>query len=690
MTIDSVWIDGVGVGSANPSVFAWTSRQTGGVTLPYTVAPGTIDTLLVRFCPNIPAEAKNLLANATLHIRAKTSGWSQEFKTTLSGRRELNFTPSRVLVSFPATRVDTSATPIPVDITVPDAFQNPSGDSIVITGLSFVPDQRVFSVVAADGSSPPWVIKRGKKFTFLVKFIPRAPKDYTARLNIFTSFPCDGVDTTILVKGSGFAPAFGLQMAFDTAAIGLDTFRLTTCDTLELPVMINRAIPQDVIDIAFRIGYDSTTLKLLDVTSPYTTKSTVADTGDGARVYLKDARSAQAGTIAIVRFTVTGGATAFPVRLDEIDFDSDSLVFFKIIAGIDRGWVIVDQPMIAITDTTRFDTVNIRDCADRQVVVRNPGAIPIRFDSLAGLPPAHRVTASSVPLPTTIAPGDSVTLTVTFCPFIERTYDSTLLSVSTDPCPIVDSGLVHSFGYAPPFPMRLLLDPNGNTRDTIGGTIADTIRVPILADRDIPQTPLTVNMMLLYNKRALQFLDVTSTYTTTASAAQIGNGIQITLPHCDSIRQGTIATMRFIVAVPDSILSPMLLVPMKFESDTTFFIKLDPPITTGDTSIVKVDPRCNISRLNFRGGNNKLSAPTPNPNNGHVAIEAEIVEDARVKLRLFNSAGIEVIDLLDGTQLLTGGSYRFEFDIHSLPSGDYFYVLEAGTFRATERMQVVR
>jgi len=690
MSIDSIWIDGVGVGSPNPAVFTWTSRQTGGTTLPYVVAPGAIDTLLVSFCPNIPAVAQNLLSNAMLHIKASTSGWTQGFQTTLSGRRELNFTPNRVLVSFPATRVDTSAQAIPVEISVPDAFENPSGDSVVITGLTFVPDQRVFSIEAADGSLPPWVIKRGQKFTFNVNFYPRAPKDYVARLYLRTSFPCDDVDTTIQVRGSGFAPAFGMQMAFDTAAVGLDTFRLNTCDTLELPVMINRDIPQSIIDIAFRIGYDSTTLKLIDVQSPYTLLTTAVDTGDGARIYLKDARSAVAGTVATVRFAVIGGATAFPVQLDEIDFDSDSLVFFKIIAGIDRGWVIVDEPMIAISGMTSFDTVNIRDCADREVVVYNPGAIPVSFDSLAGLPPAHRVTASSVPLPTTIAPGDSVVLTVTFCPFMERAYDSTLLSVSTDPCPIVDSGMVHSFGYAPPFPMRLLLDPNPATRDTITAMIADTIDVPIIADRDIPQTPLTVNMHLLYNKRSLQFIGAASPYTASVRTTLLADGVEISLPHCDSIRGGTIATARFVFAVPDSVITQMTLVPREFESDTIFFIKLDPPITTGDTAMIQVDPRCNISRLTFRGGANKLSAPTPNPNKGRVAIEAEIVEDSRPRLRLFNSAGVEVMVLLDGSQMLSGGRYRFEFDTRALPSGDYFYVLEAGTYRATERMQVVR
>ncbi len=688
MTIDSVWIDGAGVGSANPSVFAWRSRQTGGTTLPYDILPNTTDTLVVSFCPNIPATQQNLLTNAVIHIKAHAKDWSKEFRTVLSGRRELNFSPNRVLVSFPATRVDTSAAPIAVDITVPDPFQNPSGDSVVITGISFVPDQRVFSI---DPSAPPfpWVIKRGQRFTFRVIFYPRAPKDYLSRLYLKTSFPCDGQDTTILVRGTGFAPAFGLQMAFDTAAVGRDTFHLNTCDTLLVPVMINRAIPQDVIDMSFRVSYDTSMLGLVDITSPYTPTTSVVDTGDGAHVVLKDARKAEAGVVALLRFFVRGRAGAFPITLDDIGFDSDSLVFFKIVAGVDRGWVIVDEPLIAITSATSFDTVNIKSCADRQVVVRNPGAIPIRFDSLSGLPPAHRVVATSVPLPVTLAPNDSVVITVRFCPYIEQLYDSTLLAHSNVPCPIVDSGLVHSFGYAPPFPMRLAIGPTVGV-DTLAGTIADTVTLPIMVDRDVPQTPLDVNMLLRYNRRALQYLDITSTYTSRASATPVAGGLDIKLPGCDSLRAGEIARLRFIVAVPDSIVSGMILEPQKFTSDSLFWVKLDPPITQGDTGMVRVGARCNIARLNFRGGANKLSVPQPNPTTGRMTIEAEMVEDSYARLRLFNTAGDEALTVLDGSLRIEGGRYRFEFDAGSLPSGDYFCVLEAGTYRGSQRVRIVK
>lgn len=690
MSIDSVWIDGAGVPSARPQIFRWRSRQTGDTTLPYTITPGSIDTLVVSFCPNIPSIPQNILSNAVIHIKASTRDWNEEFQTVLSGRRELNFQPNRVLVSFPATRVDTSATPIPVQITVPDAFQNPSGDSIIITGISFAPDQRVFSVTTVPPRPFPWVIHRGDTFRFFVNFYPRAPKDYVARLHMETSYPCAGTDTTIQVKGSGFAPAYGMQVAFDTAALGRDTLRITTCDTLVVPIMITRDIPQPLIDMIFRVGYDSTAVQLLDIASPFTPIASVRDTGDGARAILKNAANVPAGTIATLRFVPRGGAAAFPLVLDEIDFDSDSIVFFKIVANIDRAWVIIDDPQIAIEPIVDFDTVNLKTCDSQVIRVWNPGTTPVRFDSLSALPRGYTMAGTSLPVPVTLAPGDTVMVTVMYCPRVEEEITGAITASSSFPCPIIDTGALHSVGFAPPFPMRFLLAPDSTQSLTLGGAIADTVEMPIYLDRDCPMTPLDVTMSLNYNRRALQYLSVRSIYSPTASAVEGPNGIRITLPGCDSLKKGEIARVRFAVAVPDTVLSPVVLVPEPFASDSIFFIKINPPYTQGDTGMVRVDPKCNISRLTFRSTVTKMSAPTPNPAREVLTVEAEMLEDTYAQLTLIDAAGREVLRPVDGTTLLPGGRYRFEFSVASIASGEYFVVLQARKTRLTERVSIRR
>jgi hypothetical protein len=685
VTIDSIWIDGVGVPSPNPTVFKWSS-SIAGTTAPYSIKPGTEDTLTISFCPNIPAIQANILLNASLHIAAHTPGWSQTFTTILSGRRELNFQPSKVLVNFPATRVDTSAQAVSVDIAVPDPFVNPSGDSVIIDWVSFQPDQKVFSVVASTGAPLPWIIHRGEKFSVKVNFFPRAPKTYIARMLLHTIFPCDGIDTSILVMGSGFAPAFGLQMAFDTAKIGRDTIVLNTCDTLTLPIMISRAIPQNIIDIIFRLGYDTTALRLLGIQSKYTPTATIKDSTDGAHADLKDARNVQAGIIAYVKFVVRGGAKRFPITLDSIFFDSDSLVFFKIVAGIDKGFIEIDQPKIAISSGTRFDTVNARSCDDRFVTVRNPGLIPIRFDSLGGLPKWHTVVASSIPYPAVLKPGDSIVLTVRFCPRAEATFDTSLFSVSSIPCPIVDSGSLHSFGYAPPFPFSLVIGGTVSTIDSVAGVISDTVFVPIMIDRDFPLSPIDMKYTLTYNRRALQYVSTTSKYSTPV-VKEVGGGLSISLPKSQGVMKGEIARVKFVVAVPDSIVTKMILAPLAFTSDSDLWIK---PVPNGDTTSVRVDPRCNISYLEFRGGINSISIPSPNPSNGRVKLNVEFVEDAYASLKVFSATGALVARPLDGSSLMKGGKYAVDLDLTGVAPGAYYIRFEAGNYHETRRMMIVR
>lgn len=685
ISIDSISIDSAGLANPNEVVFRWRSKRTGQTSGSFVIPPGEADTLVIIFCPNIPAAPQNLVMNAQITIRASTPGWKDVFKTVLSGRREMNFQPNVQTVQFPTTRVDTNAQTIRVRIQVPNAFTNPSGDSIVFTNAYFVPDERVFTVQECSGKPLPWVVQRGDTLCLDFDFRPRAPKFYEARLHLETTFPCSNVDTTILVKGEGNAPAFGIQAAFDTSNIGNDTFRITTCDTLILPIMITRDLPQDVIDMLFRIGYDTNAVRLLDIITPYTTEATIADTGDGARAYLRNARNVKAGYIAYVRFIPRGDTARFPIFLDEIEFASDSLVFFKIVAGIDRGFVMIDDPQIEISPLAAFDTVNIKSCRDQFVTVRNPGLVPIQFDSLSTLPPYHRVTASSIPYPVVLQPGDSVILTVTFCPWAEGWIDTTIYAYSNDPCPIEDTGRVRSYGYAPPFPMTLSFDLNFEMTDTVGGSIKDTIEVPIEVDRDVPLSPIDLRYDVFYNRRALKYLGAASAYVT-PTVTPVSGGLTIEMTDCDSVKRGEIARLRFVVAVPDSIVSLMYISPGVFTSDSVLFIK---PVPAGDSVAVKVGSRCNISYLEFRGGSQTVTVPRPNPTTGRIEFEAEFYEDVPVRLTLTDTKGSIAMQVLDGSALMQAGRYKYAFDAGSLPNGAYILTFEGGRLRKSYKILII-
>ncbi|MDP4233194.1 MAG: choice-of-anchor D domain-containing protein [Bacteroidota bacterium] len=693
ISIDSVWVDGFGVTNLVPSTFHWQWKSTGDRSLPKTIGAQSADTLIVTFCPDIPATKANLIKNDTLHISAHSQGWTTEFRTMLSGRREMNFQPNVSQVQFPATRVDTSAQPQAVTITVPDITLNPDGDYIQIDSVTFDPDQQVFSARDSMGNLPPWTIKRTQKFKIRLGFFPRAPKLYVARMRLWTSHPCGGFDSTVLVMGSGFAPAYGLQLAmFDTLGIGKDTVHLSICDTLVLPILTSRDVPLEPMDLFYHLGYDTTELQVLGASSTYTNSISARDTINGAGVAITKAGGVSAGVINTVRLKVIGGPKVFPITLDSIDFESDSIVFFKIVAGIDRRWIEIDEPTIALTKVTDFDTVNVKQCGDETVTVHNTGFMPVRLDSLTGLPPWHSVVPPSAPFGSTIAPGDSVTLTIRFCPRADSAWDTTITANTSvnwpghAACYTIDTGHLQSYGYAPPFPFKLELKPTVMSIDSIGGRIADTIELPILIDRSVPLTPLDMRFALTYDARSLEYLGMSSAYATARVTDQTG-ALDILLPESQDVAQGEIARAKFLITVPDSILSTMLLTPGRFTSDSIMFIK---PIPIGDTTTVAIAGRCSISRLIFHEGLNAMTVPTPNPTTGRVSLDVSLLEDSQPTLRVLSSVGQSVLTLLDGNKTIQHGSYHIEFGTESLASGMYVIELQGGDYHATQRMVVVR
>src|SRR5207247_507106 len=99
--------------------------------------------------------------------------------------------------------------------------------------------------------------------------------------------------------------------------------------------------------------------------------------------------------------------------------------------------------------------------------------------------------------------------------------------------------------------------------DTVSGIIGDTVEVPVLINRDMPLTPIDMQYSLMYNTRALQYLSISSKYTTPATTIRAG-GLDIELPECDSVMKGEITKLKFILDVPDTALSSLVLIPRKF------------------------------------------------------------------------------------------------------------------------------
>ena len=78
----------------------------------------------------------------------------------------------------------------------------------------------------------------------------------------------------------------------------------------------------------------------------------------------------------------------------------------------------------------------------------------------------------------------------------------------------------------------------------------------------------------------------------------------------------------------------------------------------------------------------------PNPFNPTTTIQFHIPEISEVTLKIYNSIGEEIIDLLEGE--MSAGDYKIRWNAEGFNSGIYFYHLKAGNFVETKKMVLIK
>jgi hypothetical protein len=83
-----------------------------------------------------------------------------------------------------------------------------------------------------------------------------------------------------------------------------------------------------------------------------------------------------------------------------------------------------------------------------------------------------------------------------------------------------------------------------------------------------------------------------------------------------------------------------------------------------------------------------LNQNYPNPFNPSTKITFGLPERSDVSLKIFNSLGEVVAELVN--EYMDAGTYTYNFDASKLPSGIYFYTLQAGNQLISKKMTLVK
>ena len=87
-------------------------------------------------------------------------------------------------------------------------------------------------------------------------------------------------------------------------------------------------------------------------------------------------------------------------------------------------------------------------------------------------------------------------------------------------------------------------------------------------------------------------------------------------------------------------------------------------------------------------GKFEISQNYPNPFNARTAIEYALPQDSHVKIVIYNLLGQNIESLVDQSQ--TAGIHQVIWNAADVPTGVYFYRIEAGDFTQTRKMLLTK
>lgn len=706
MTIDSIWIDSTNVSNPHPEFYSWSSYYSPNASVPYSIPKRATDTLYIKYCPKsllIPNQIDN---DARLFLRASGSGWADTYTSYLAGKQTLLFRYDTLRVFFPPTRVDTVSKPQYIRLKIPSLDFNPSQVSIQIDTIEFVPNERVFYV--RDSLDRPLniiTIDTNNTLVLETTFKPRAARYYENRMKVIIKSPCFHFDTTVVLSGSGFAPAYGLSFNFHSRFNIIDTFKVVPCDTLAIPVYSSRSIPANVVDIDCRIGYDTTKLEFLYATSDYLNQSC-----PNYNSFINHKHSQFGGSQFLLKnfckvdslkpiFTAyfkpkTNNRDTFNITLDSIRFDTEEIIMYNIIAENDKATVIIQKPELTASNIANFDSVRVLDCSERTITLKNTGDVPLNAFSLLNLTKELFFVTSSPPLNDTLAVGDSINIIIKYCPRKSDTLNHFLNTIASIPCLVLDSNKLVGRGYAPRYDISFDTQQTFYIPDTLTTQISDTLIVPLFIDKDLNTTinnntywldDISFNINLEYNPFALEFLEAKNYLNANFNHSSSTGNISLIYNNAKRVEKGKLAEIKFITPIPDKQFNKININISEFVTDSIMFLDL---YSATDSTYLLTNEKCGLTYLNYTGIEPSLSQNYPNPFAKTTEIHFSIAEKLPVELKLYSINGKLIKTLLD-KQLLNIGKYKIILNSEGLPPGLYYYILQSPNTTIVKSMMII-
>jgi hypothetical protein len=110
-----------------------------------------------------------------------------------------------------------------------------------------------------------------------------------------------------------------------------------------------------------------------------------------------------------------------------------------------------------------------------------------------------------------------------------------------------------------------------------------------------------------------------------------------------------------------------------------------------DTFKIQLNYSNGIRNISSTVKDYELSQNFPNPFNPTTVIQFSLSKNQKVSLKIYNTLGMEVANLLNDENL-SAGSYAYDFnaDTYKLPSGIYFYRLRTDNFSDVKKMMLTK